>query len=794
MKPSPKEDARTQARILKTLRKRKQRPLHASEIRGRIGLDRSRHDEVMRVLGQMSDQGLVERFPGDRFQFREPERPSASEPAPENGAGRRRGKGGGTLEGVLSMNARGFGFVVTGEGPDVFIPPGYFGAAMHGDKVRVKARQGAKGLDGRITEVLERAIRFVGGQLHVSAHDAWIEPDDERLRMPIRIKGKLPAGARTGQGVIAKVLSYPEKDGEPLEVKVVETFEPEAFVQYEIKRILLREGASEEFPADVMAEAAELPHAIAARDRRGREDLRDTPLLTIDPADARDHDDAVWAERLPDQGFRVIVAIADVSHYVREHSALDREALERGCTIYLPSRAIPMLPPALSSNLASLLPRRDRLTLAVEIELDHNGHVQRHRFVEGVMRSAANLTYEQVAQALGLTVQPDAAQQNPAQAHLPELNVLLEVAKVLRERRRARGSLEFELPEAKVRVDDETGHPIDVERSRKDPGVARAYGMIEELMLLANEVVAQDLTERGLPTMYRVHPAPDPERIETFCALAKALGFDIAADVAEHPKKLARFLAGIHGTPHAQALGYLLLRSMQQATYDTENVGHFGLAAEHYLHFTSPIRRYPDLAVHRVVRAVARGERVESWGLGQRLKLQAGQSSQRERRAMAIEREVVDLYGAYLMRDQVGETFDATISGLSDHGFYATLDKPFVDVLCRTASLPIDRYELDAHGVRLRGLTRGRSYALGDRVRLRILDVSLAQRKVLAAPAEVATLRPEERDEPPTRPLRRREPGDGRGGAGDRSGQKPRRKREGQRLRGRKGKAGRARR
>jgi ribonuclease R len=276
-------------------------------------------------------------------------------------------------------------------------------------------------------------------------------------------------------------------------------------------------------------------------------------------------------------------------------------------------------------------------------------------------------------------------------------------------------------------------------------------------MLLANEVVAQDLQERGLPTIFRVHFAPDPERIETFTALAKALGFVLSADVAEHPKKLARFLTSVQGTPHATALGYLLLRSMQQASYSTENVGHFGLAAEHYLHFTSPIRRYPDLAVHRVVRSVARGERIETWGLAQRLKLQAGQSSLRERKAMAIEREVVDLYGAYLMRDQVGETFDATISGLTEHGFYATLDTPFVDVLCRVASLPRDVYELDQHGVRLRGQRGGRVYALGDRVRLRIEDVSMAQRKVLAAPADVPSVPPmplpikETRSRPPRR-------------------------------------------
>jgi ribonuclease R len=211
------------------------------------------------------------------------------------------------------------------------------------------------------------------------------------------------------------------------------------------------------------------------------------------------------------------------------------------------------------------------------------------------------------------------------------------------------------------------------------------------------------------------------------------------ADLAEHPKKLARFLTSIEGTPQAGALGYLALRALQQATYDTEDIGHFGLAAEHYLHFTSPIRRYPDLAVHRIVRAVARGEQFGGWGIVNKLKQQASQSSLRERKSMAIEREVVDLYGAYLLRDQVGETFDATISGVTEHGFYATLDKPFVDVLCRTASLPFDTYQLDAHGVRLHARRSGRSYALGDRVRLRIEDVSIAQRKVLAVPADVAS-------------------------------------------------------
>jgi ribonuclease R len=775
-------DPRVQARILKTLRKRGARALHASEIRGRLGLDRTHQAEVLSLLERLSSQALIAKLPGDRFQAL-PEQ--AQGPAPERGGSgaKRRGRGG-ELEGVLSLNVRGFGFVVTeGQEPDVFIPPGYLGGAMHGDRVRVRSKPSPKGLDGRVVGVLERAVRYIGGQLHVTERGTSLEPDDERLRMPIHVKGKLPPEARTGLGAIAKVLSYPEREGDPLEVRVVETFQPEAFVQYEIRRILLREGVSEEFASDVQAEAAALPHAITTQARRGREDLRAIPLLTIDPADARDHDDAVWAERLPDRGYRVLVAIADVSHYVQEGSALDREGLERGCTIYLPARAIPMLPVELSGNLASLLAKRDRLTLAVEIELDAHGAVLRHRFIEGVMRSAACLTYEGVAQALGLTVH--GPNQPEAHTHLAELSVLLEVAKLLRERRRARGSLEFELPEAKVRVDDETGQPINVERSRRDPGVARAYGMIEELMLLANEVVAEDLTTRELPTIYRVHGTPDPDRIETFCALAQALGFELGADVAAQPKKLARFLTSVQGTPHAMALGYLLLRAMQQASYDTTNVGHFGLAAEHYTHFTSPIRRYPDLAVHRIVRSVARGERVEVKRLPEQLKLQASQSSQRERRAMAIEREVVDLYGAYLMRDQLGETFDATISGVTEHGFYATLDAPFVDVLCRAAALPRDRYELDSHGVRLRGMLGGRVYALGDRVRLRIEDVSMAQRKVLAVPAEVPSVAPPAavqappRSRPPKTQEPRRHASDGkRGRAGKPKERSAKRKRK----------------
>jgi ribonuclease R len=285
-----------------------------------------------------------------------------------------------------------------------------------------------------------------------------------------------------------------------------------------------------------------------------------------------------------------------------------------------------------------------------------------------------------------------------------------------------------------VKLNPETGEPVDVERSRKDPGVRVAYNMIEELMLLANEVVAADLSQRKVAAIYRVHGQPSEEKLTAFAELARSLGFRLDDDVAEHPGKLARFLASVSGTPHAELLGYLMLRAMQQATYTTQNIGHFGLAAQDYVHFTSPIRRYPDLAVHRVVRMIARGEQVKGKNLEVSLQMQAVESSRLERRAMLIEREVVDLYRAILMRDRIGEEFDATITGITEHGVYAAIDSPFVDVLCRSSALFPDRYEIDRFGTRLFGVHSGTSYALFDRLRVRIDDVSIARRKVSAVP------------------------------------------------------------
>jgi len=657
------------------------------------------------------------------------------EQEPTDRYARARNRGAKTLTGRLTVNPRGFGFVTTEEtGPDVFIPPPALGSALHGDKVRVRVFPSPKGFDGQVLEVLERATHYIGGQLQILPHVTFIEPDDERLKTRVRVVGKLPAGASAGQGVIAKVVGYPEQPGEPLLATVIEAFDAAEFAEFEIKRILLSQGVQEAFEDDVQAEARAYGDHVTEADTVGREDFRELELLTIDPDDARDHDDAVYAERIRG-GFRVIVAIADVSHYVKPGTALDREALARGCTIYLPPRAIPMLPRELSSHLASLLPEVDRLALAVDLELDAQGHVRTHKFVECVMRSAARLSYGGVARALGLTDKPP--RQPAAESHKPQLLVLQEVAKLLGAQRKSRGSLDFDLPEAKVKLDPETGEPIDIERSRTDPGVRVAYNMIEELMLLANEVVARDLSKRKVAAIYRVHGAPNEEKVMAFAELSRSLGFRLDEDIAEHPIKLSRFLASVAGTQHAEVLSYLLLRAMQQATYATDNIGHFGLAAEDYVHFTSPIRRYPDLAVHRVVRKIARGEPLHGKKLKTELAEQAAESSRLERRAMLIEREVVDLYRAMLMRDRVGDEFQATITGITEHGIFAAIESPCVDVFCRMQSLPPDQYQSDQYGTRLFGLASGRSYALFDRLTVRIEEVSIARRRISAIPVEV---------------------------------------------------------
>jgi ribonuclease R len=558
-----------------------------------------------------------------------------------------------------------------------------------------------------------------------------ITPHDARAPQAVRIVGRVPADAVPGIAVVAEVVRFPE-DGSAPEAQVVRVLGVEGSAEVEVEKIKLREGIREEFPEPVCEAAQSFGGRLSPKDRKGRTDLRELGLVTIDPKTARDHDDAIFIERGAHGGYRVVVAIADVSHYVGDGSLLDGEAFERGTSIYLPDRAIPMLPPELSANLASLVAGKDRLALAVEMHLAPNGVVRKHRYLEALIRCKASLTYEGVASALGLT--EDGRAERSAVRHLPMLEVLHECAMILRNRRMKRGSLDFDLPEPVIDLDPDTGEPFRVERARKDPGVRRAYQLVEEMMLLTNETVAADLAERKLPAIYRVHGLPDESRLEQFAGLAKVLGHDLPLEEVTNPKLLSRFMQSLRDSPHRGALSYLLLRAMQQASYDVVNIGHFGLAAKHYLHFTSPIRRYPDLAVHRIVRKVARGEPIDAAGTENKLREQATASSKRERRAMLVERETIDVYRCLLVKDRVGDEFEATVTGVAPHGLYCAFDEPFVEALCHVTSLGNDFYELDQHGLRLVGRRSGASYGLGDRLTVRLESVNVSERAILAAP------------------------------------------------------------
>ena len=421
---------------------------------------------------------------------------------------------------------------------------------------------------------------------------------------------------------------------------------------------------------------------------------------------------------------------------------MDREAVSRGNSVYLPDRAIPMLPPELSTNLASLIPNRDRLCMAVEMHIDEKGHVTSHRIFEAVMRSHGKLSYDGVARALGLTEQ--GPQQPAAEKRVASLEVLLELSKRLRQRRLKRGALDFDLPEGKVVLDDH-GEPKAIVQSRKDPGIRQAYRIVEDMMLVTNETVAAHIKRHAAPGVFRIHGKPDSERISKFCQVAKSFGYDLDEESAATPKQLSRFLRRIEGTNEAPLLRYLLLRAMQQAVYDTDpSEGHFALAAKDYLHFTSPIRRYPDLLVHRIIRSMLRNESLDSASLRPRLQRFAAKASEAERRAMLVERDVVDVYRAIYMQDHVGEELDGRIAGFAPFGIYVQIEDPFVSVLLPFEQLD-DTFEPDDLGIRLIGARTSKIFTMNDPVTVRVEDVnvqtrdvvgSLVDHRVAAAPTE----------------------------------------------------------
>ncbi len=708
------------------------RARHAREIASELDIADSAYAGLVRFLDDMVFDGELAVRPGHRYAL-----------AKETKKLRTEGGSRVSVEGYLSMTPRGAGFVAgVKDDKDVYIAPESIGGAMHGDKVRVEiVARGTRGPEGVVAEVLEHGTKRIAGVLRRRGKSAWLEPDDTRIRGPIVLSSATDKTAegnsgKDGDAAVVTITRYPTQAGENPEGKLDAVLGTPGELSVEVAKILVSEQIEEVHSEKATNESEAYGETVPITMLEGRIDLTHIPLPTIDPEDARDHDDAVWVERDEKSGgYRVWVAIADVSSYVQPGTKIDEEAMARGCSVYLPDRAVPMLPRALSSNLCSLLPDEIRLCLCAEIVIDSKGDVVSETLHRAFMKSAAKLTYGGVARALGLTDQ--GKEQPEAKPMVEGLRIAYELSRILRGKRMKRGALDLELPEAKIILDEESGHPKDVEKRATDPGVAKAYQLIEELMLLANEVVARWVVARKMPTVFRVHAAPDEQKLERFLSLCDELGFKTDLEAVRDPKELSKLLKSMVGHPKAAVLHSLLLRSLKQATYDITNIGHFGLASKAYVHFTSPIRRYPDLLVHRgvhqILEAESRGKRAHLNDEEQeKLAAAALLSSKNERRAMEVEREVSNLYRAYVMRDRVGAKIAGVVSALVGGGVYVTLEAPFVDVMVRYEDLGGDRYELDETGLRAIGSRSGDAVQLGDAMLVEIVDISLVRRTVYA--------------------------------------------------------------
>src|SRR6478736_2535744 len=689
------------------------KPIHARELAAQLGVSAANVPKLVAALDELAEQKRIKRLNGGRYTA------ELREVAQTEG-----------WEGVLSLNPRGFGFVNAVGHDDLYIAPEAIGPALHGDRVKVTVvNRSSRGAEGRVEYVVARRNPRVAGVLRRRGKSVWLEPDDSRLRGPI-VLGNSNKQGEDGDAAVAEITKFPDFPDENPEGELITVLGSPGDPNVEVAKILIREQVTEQHPEGAIREAEAMAARLLPLNMEGRVDLRAVPLPTIDPEDARDHDDAVWVEKQGD-GFRAWIAIADVSEYVQPGSELDKEALRRGCTIYLPDRAIPMLPAALAADLCSLLAEKERLCLCVIADLDRDAKVKSFEIVEGVMRSAAMLTYGGVAKTLGFTDIPPRSP--PAEAFKKELRVMEELTKKLRKARMSRGSLDLDLPEAKLTLDPTTKAPIDVTRRTSDPGIKRAYNMIEELMLLANELVATWLGNQKSPAIYRIHGKPDPQKLARLGLVAEKLGVEFDAEEMKEPLGVSKFLQRISTHARKQVLEMLLLRSLKQAAYDVENVGHFGLASTNYLHFTSPIRRYPDVQVHRAVKHLLRGGKpVSSEPALEELAQSATAASVRERAAMDVEREVVDLYRALLMRDHIGETCEGVVTALVGSGAYVTLDTPFVDVLIKYESMGPDHYEMSEDELSVVGTRSGDTVSLGDRIAVVIEDVAILRRQVLA--------------------------------------------------------------
>ncbi|MFN0165849.1 MAG: ribonuclease R family protein [Bryobacteraceae bacterium] len=676
--------------------------------------------------------------------------------------------------GRLSVHRDGYGFLVAdrpieGVAGDIFIPPSSVERAMHGDRIVARISRVAPDgkADGEIVRVLKRAHVTVVGQFRIARHGCFVVPEDDRIRQWIEIPEGLeippprPASpdrigvkpvevssVRELNGLIvnAELLAFPDSEEGAVGCVIEILGDPDDF-GIDVEIIIRKHHLPHEFPPEALEEAAAVPVAIEAAELAGRRDFRDMPIVTIDGETARDFDDAVWVDRLPNGHFALHVHIADVSHYVRPGSPIDEEARLRGTSVYFPDRAVPMLPYELSTNICSLRPKEDRLVLSALMEIDHQGDVVATEFVRGVIRSVERMTYTDVHALL----EGDEALRQRYQYLSGSFELMRELALILNRKRVKRGSIDFDLPEPLIEF-DEWGRMTGVSRSPRNI----AHRLIEEFMLTANEAVAGYLESREIPSVFRIHEVPDPKRVMEFEEVAAQFAYTLGVgpipvrrvsysqkrgdgrpvrkqvtlpDASIHisSRHYQRLVAKLEGKPEERILSYLMLRSLKQARYSTDNQGHFALAASTYTHFTSPIRRYPDLVVHRQLKAVMDGRTTAGEAELQSI---CEDCSHSERRAADAERELVDWKKAKFMEGRVGDEFSAMVISTSKYGLFVELDDLFVEGLVPVDLLPGDQYYYNENVRKLIGARTRREFAIGIRVNVCLDRVDPIDRKL----------------------------------------------------------------
>ncbi|GAA4718125.1 ribonuclease R [Brevibacillus fulvus] len=694
--------------ILSFMREQAYHPMTVTELEQAFGItDAEEFKNLVKTLNVLEDRGEIIRTRANRYGV--PEKMNL-------------------VRGRLQSHAKGFGFVIPeAEGePDIYIHANDMNGAMHNDIVLARIEKQSTGarMEGRIIRIVERGLTEIVGTFQDESLYAFVIPDDKRIGKDIFIPKTAYNGAVDGHKVVVKIVRYPEGRANP-EGEVAEILGHKNDPGVDILSIIRKFGLPEAFPEEVLREAESAPDEISPEEIKGRRDLRDRMMVTIDGADAKDLDDAVSLEKLPNGNYRLGVHIADVSYYVKENSPLDQEAYRRGTSVYLVDRVIPMLPHRLSNGICSLNPKVDRLTITCDMEMDGSAKLVGYDIYLSVIRTNERMTYADVRSILE---DKDPELIEKYKELVPMFQMMEELCRKLRQKRMSRGAIDFDFREAKIYVNEE-GTPTDI--GFRDRSIAEQ--IIEEFMLAANETVAEHFHWMKQPFIYRVHEDPKPEKLQAFLEFITNFGYAVRGKGnTVHPRALQQILEEVKGTPEEVIISTVMLRSMKQARYDAESLGHFGLATDFYTHFTSPIRRYPDLIVHRLIREwVERGEmtgeRMSYWS--EKLPEIADHSSQRERLAVEAERETDDLKKAEFMLERIGEEFEGVISGVTSFGIFVELPNT-IEGLVHVSYLTDDYYHYHEKMYALVGERTGKQFRIGDVVQVRVANVNVDERAI----------------------------------------------------------------